>query len=266
MGIKSSVLKTQFCSCNGRAYFPETLLRMNKTILSVNGVTKRFGGLVALNEISFDLEKGDVVGLMGPNGAGKTTLLNVIAGEHAPDDGTVFFKEHNITGMPAHRICHLGISRTYQTPQPFVSLTVRENLMASAVFGRQLEINDAEAEDDNILRLLDLIEKKDAIAGSLPILSLKRLELARALARRPDLLLLDEVAAGTTETEIPGILAVINEIRNMGITIIIIEHVMKVLMGVVDRIIVMDKGTKIAEDKPAAIMCNSRVIDAYFGA
>jgi branched-chain amino acid transport system ATP-binding protein len=235
-------------------------------ILTVNGLTKRFGGLVALNKISFEVKKGEIVGLMGPNGAGKTTLLNVIAGEYAPEHGTVVFKGHNITNMPAYRICHLGIARTYQIPQPFVTLTVRENLLASAVFGRQLKMNDAEAEDDNILRLTDLTEKKDNLAGSLPILSLKRLELARSLARRPDLLLLDEVAAGTTEAEIPGILAVINEIRNMGITVIIIEHVMKVLMGVVDRIIVIDKGTKIAEDKPAAIMCNDRVIDAYFGA
>lgn len=239
---------------------------MNKTILSVTGVTKRFGGLVALNEISFDVQKGEVVGLMGPNGAGKTTLLNVIAGEYAPEDGTVVFKRHDITKMPAHKICHLGIARTYQIPQPFVTLTVRENLLASAVFGRQLKMNDAEAEDDNICRLLDLSEKKDAIAGSLPILSLKRLELARALARRPDLLLLDEVAAGANEAEIPKMLAVINEIRKMGITIIIIEHVMKVLMGVVDRIIVMDKGMKIAEDEPSAIMCNNKVIEAYFGA
>jgi len=237
-----------------------------ESILSVNGVTKRFGGLVALNKITFDVERGEIIGLMGPNGAGKTTLLNVIAGEYAPEDGTVVFKGHNITDMPAHKICHLGIARTYQIPQPFVTLTVRENLLGSAVFGRQLKMNDAEAEDDNILRLLDLAEKKDVIAGSLPILSLKRLELARALARRPDLLLLDEVAAGTTETEIPKMLAVINEIRKMGITIIIIEHVMKVLMGVVDRIIVIDKGTKIAEDKPAAIMCDNRVIEAYFGA
>jgi branched-chain amino acid transport system ATP-binding protein len=235
-------------------------------MLSVNGVTKRFGGLVALNKISFDVKEGEVVGLMGPNGAGKTTLLNVIAGEYAPEDGTVVFKGHDITNMPAHKICHLGIARTYQIPQPFVRLTVRENLLASALFGRQLKMNDAEAEDDNICRLLDLSEKKEAIAGSLPILSLKRLELARALARRPDLLLLDEVAAGANEAEIPKMLAVINEIHNMGITIIIIEHVMKVLMGVVDRIIVMDKGAKIAEDEPAAIMCNSRVIEAYFGA
>lgn len=239
---------------------------MDEPILSVTGVTKRFGGLVALNKISFDVKKGEVVGLMGPNGAGKTTLLNVIAGEYAPEDGTVVFKGHNITNMSAHKICHLGIARTYQIPQPFVTLTVRENLLASAVFGRQVKMNDAEAEDDNILRLMDLAEKKDAIAGSLPILSLKRLELARSLARKPDLLLLDEVAAGTTEAEIPKILAVINEIRNMGITIIIIEHVMKVLMVVVDRIIVVDKGMKIAEDKPSAIMCDNKVIEAYFGA
>jgi len=239
---------------------------MNETILSVNRATKRFGGLVALNDITFDVRKGEVVGLMGPNGAGKTTLLNVIAGEYAPDAGSVVFKGHDITNLEAHRICHLGMARTYQIPQPFVTLTVRENLLASAVFGRRLKMGVAEAEDDNILSLLELSGKKDDLAGSLPILSLKRLELARALARRPDLLLLDEVAAGATETEIPKIMAVINEIRKMGVTILIIEHIMKVLMGVVDRIIVMDKGTKIADDRPAAIMCDRRVIEAYFGA
>jgi len=239
---------------------------MNETILSVNGLTKRFGGLTALNDITFDVKKGEVVGLMGPNGAGKTTLLNIISGEYAPDDGTIFFKGHNITGLSPHGICRLGISRTYQIPQPFVSLTVRENLLASAMFGGGLKFCDAHALDNNILELADLAGKEDIIAGSLPILSLKRLELARALARKPDLLLLDEIAAGTTEAEIPKILDIIREIRDMGITVIIIEHVIKVLAGAVDRVVVLDKGMKIAEDRLDAIMCDKNVIEAYFGA
>jgi branched-chain amino acid transport system ATP-binding protein len=239
---------------------------MGETILSVNGITKRFGGLVALKDVSFEVRKGEVVGLMGPNGAGKTTLLNIIAGEYAPNSGTVKFKEQNITNYPPHKICHLGIARTYQIPQPFVSLSARENLLVSAVFGRQIKRTTADLEDDRIFDLVNLSEKKNTLAGSLPILSLKKLELARALARNPELLLLDEVAAGSTEIEIPKILATIKEIRNMGITVILVEHVIKVMVHAVDRIVVIDKGMKIAEDEPNAVMNDSKVIEAYFGA
>jgi branched-chain amino acid transport system ATP-binding protein len=239
---------------------------MNESILSVNGVTKRFGGLVALRDVSFDVGKGEVVGLMGPNGAGKTTLLNVIAGEYAPEGGTIAFKGRDITGCPPHRACHLGMARTYQIPQPFVTLTARQNLMVSAVFGRQLKRTTAEIDYGRIFDLVGLSEKMDTPAGDLPILSLKKLELARALARDPELILLDEVAAGITEVEIPKVVATIQEIRNMGITIVIIEHVIKVLVNVVDRIVVIDKGVKIAEGPPAAVMNDSKVMEAYFGA
>ena len=241
-------------------------MNMEDTMLSVDGVTKRFGGLVALRDVSFAVKRGEVVGLMGPNGAGKTTLLNVIAGEYAPDGGKISFNGQDITNLPPHKVCHLGIARTYQIPQPFVTLTARENLLVSGVFGRQLKRAGAEIEEDRIFDLVGLNVKKDTLAGSLPILSLKKLEMARALARKPDLLLLDEVAAGTTEVEIPKILATIRGIRDMGITIIIIEHVIKVLVNVVDRIIVLDKGMKIAEGEPAAVMCDSKVMEAYFGA
>jgi branched-chain amino acid transport system ATP-binding protein len=239
---------------------------MNEPILSVKGITKRFGGLIALNDVSFDVKKGEVVGLMGPNGAGKTTLLNVVAGEYAPDAGAITFKGQDITGCPPHRACHLGMARTFQIPQPFVSLTARENLMVSAVFGRQLKRGTADIEYDKIFDLVGLSEKKETLAGDLPILSLKKLELARALARNPELLLLDEVAAGITEVEIPRVLATIQEIRRMGITVIIIEHVIKVLVNVVDRIVVIDKGVKIAEDAPMAVMNDCKVMEAYFGA
>jgi branched-chain amino acid transport system ATP-binding protein len=234
-------------------------------ILSVQGVTKYFGGLAALSDVSFEVGRGEVVGLMGPNGAGKTTLLNVIAGEYAPNSGRIIFKGRNVTGLPPHRICHLGIARTYQIPQPFVTLSVRENLLVPAVFGRGLKMVTADAEDTGILDLVDLTEKKDDLAGNLPILSLKKLELARALARKPELLLLDEVAAGTTEQEIPAILKTIRRIREMGITMIIIEHIMKVLVNVVDRILVLDKGMKICEGTPAGVMCDAKVTEAYFG-
>jgi len=239
---------------------------MDGPILSVKGINKRFGGLVALKDVSFDVQKGEVVGLMGPNGAGKTTLLNIIAGEFSPDVGTIKFKGYDITNLPPHKICHLGIARTYQIPQPFVSLSVRENLLVSAVFGRQLEKASAELEDDRIFDLVNFSEEKDTLAGNLSILSLKKLELARALARKPELILLDEVAAGSTEMEIPKILTTLKEIRKMGITVIIVEHVMKVMVHAVDRIVVIDKGIKIAEGAPISVMNDSKVIEAYFGA
>ena len=239
---------------------------MGEPILTVRGVTKRFGGLVALKDVGFEVSPGEVVGLMGPNGAGKTTLLNIIAGEYTPDGGAIQFKGQEITHCSPHQVCHLGIARTYQIPQPFVTLSARENLLVSAVFGRQLKRTTAELEDEKIFDLVNLSEKKETLAGNLPILSLKKLELARALARHPELLLLDEVAAGSTEVEIPKILATLKEIRKMGITVIIVEHVMKVMVNAVDRIVVIDKGMKIAEGEPEAVMNDSKVIEAYFGA
>ncbi len=238
---------------------------MGEPILSVHEITKRFGGLVALKDVSFEVQKGEVVGLMGPNGAGKTTLLNVIAGEYPPNAGTIKFKGRDITRCRPHQICHLGIARTYQIPQPFVTLTARENLLVSAVFGRKLKRTTAELEDDTLFDLVNLSEKKDILAGNLSILSLKRLELARALARNPELILLDEVAAGSNEAEIPKVLATLKEIRKMGITVILVEHVMRVMVHAVDRIVVIDKGMKIAEGAPKAVMCDSKVIEAYFG-
>jgi branched-chain amino acid transport system ATP-binding protein len=238
---------------------------MGDPILSVHGITKRFGGLVALKDVSFDVQKGEVIGLMGPNGAGKTTLLNVIAGEYPPNAGTIKFKGRDITRCRPHQICHLGIARTYQIPQPFVTLTARENLLVSAVFGRKLKRTTAELEDDKLFDLVNLSEKKDTLAGNLSILSLKRLELARALARNPELILLDEVAAGSTEAEIPKILATLEDIRKMEITVILVEHVMRVMVHAVDRILVIDKGMKIAEGEPKAVMCDGKVIEAYFG-
>lgn len=239
---------------------------MDEPILSIQGITKRFGGLVALQNVSFDVKAGEVVGLMGPNGAGKTTLLNIIAGEYAPDSGKIKFKGRNITNCPPHEVCRLSIARTYQIPQPFVTLSARDNLLVSAIFGRKLTRPVAELENSKILDLVGLSEKKDSPATDLPTLLLKKLELARALARDPELLLLDEIAAGSTEAEIPGILATIEEIRKMGKTVVLVEHVMKVMVNAVDRIIVIDKGMKIAEGEPQTVMNDSKVIEAYFGA
>lgn len=237
---------------------------MQAPILSVDGVNKHFGGVVAVKDLSFEVKTGEIIGVMGPNGAGKTTLLNIIGGEYKPDSGTVTFKGNVVTGLPPHKLCHRGIARTYQIPQPFAKLTVLQNIAVAAIYGRGLGKSAAEHEAANILSFVGLAEKRDMHAGDLEEISLKRLELARVLATNPTLLMIDELAAGLTEMEIPSVLDLLKEINEMGITIILIEHVMKV-MTVVDRIIVMDEGRKIAEGKPNEVMENKKVIEAYFG-
>jgi branched-chain amino acid transport system ATP-binding protein len=238
---------------------------MQPPLLSVAGIRKHFGGVAAIRDISFDVQAGEVLGLMGPNGAGKSTLLNLLSGEHKPDSGTVNLKGHGIIGLSTHRICHLGIARTYQIPQPFVNLSALQNITVAAEYGTGLSKAVAESEALQILDMVDLLEKKDILARDLQAITLKRLELARALATRPTLLLLDEVASGLTEEEIPRILEVLQRVREMGITYILVEHVMRVMTKAVDRIIVMDKGTKIAEGSPIEVMENRKVIAAYLG-
>jgi len=241
------------------------VVRLSAPILSVSGVTKHFGGLVALRDLSFDIQRDEAVGLMGPNGAGKTTLLNVIAGEYKPDSGVIRFNGNFITGLPPHKICHLGIARTYQIPQPFVNLTARKNVVVAARFGRGLEKAPAEKEAGEILDIIGLSEKKDVLAKDLSTITLKLLELARVLATKPELVLLDEVAAGLTEAEIPKLLDTLKKVRAMGITVLLIEHVISVMMQAVDRIVVINEGMKIAEGTPKEIMEDKKVIEAYFG-
>jgi branched-chain amino acid transport system ATP-binding protein len=235
---------------------------LETAVLSVDRVNKRFGGIVAVKDITFEVGAGEVLGLMGPNGAGKTTLLNLIAGVYGPDTGRILFQGKDITRYAPHKTCHLGIARTYQIPQPFTNLLVRDNLMVAAKYGNKR--GDTLALDE-ILDLVDLLKQKDTIAGDLATVSLKRLELARALASNPILILLDEVAAGSTEAEIPRILDITKQVRKMGKTIILVEHVMKVMVEAVDRIVVMDKGEKIAEGTPGEVMEDEKVMAAYFG-
>jgi len=239
--------------------------KMKESIFSVERLGKYFGGVVAIADLSFEVQAGEALGFMGPNGAGKTTLINVISGEFKPDTGTIRFKGKNIAGLPPHEICSLGIGRTYQIPLPFAKLTTLQNIAVAAMYGGRLSKSEAEQEAVRIIGLVGLEDKKEKRAGDLEEISLKRLELARVLATKPTLLLIDELAGGLTEREIPALLDLLKEIRGMGMTMILIEHVMKVMMNAVDRIIVMDEGMKIAEGKPEEVIENRKVIEAYFG-
>lgn len=238
---------------------------MQGPILSVEELTKNFGGLVAVNKLTFSVGEGETLGLMGPNGAGKTTVFNLICGVYKPSSGEIRFGANRINGLPPHRVCQLGIARTSQVPQPFVNLTVFQNLLVAARYGRGLSNEAAGKLADEVLGLTDLWHRRNMLASNLALLDLKRLGLARALATRPQLLLIDEIAGGLTEEEIPALLKILKSVRDMGITIILIEHVMTVLLRAVERVVVLNEGSQLFEGGPDEVLKAKSVVEAYFG-
>jgi len=238
---------------------------VNEPILRIDNVTKKFGGLVAVNDVSFSLAPGQILGLMGPNGAGKTTLVNLICGFYKPDSGMIKFNGRDITTLPAHKVSHSGLARTYQIPQPFGELTVLQNIIVAAMYGKGMNMSAAEQMAPEILERTDLVDKRDIIAKEMPTIALKRLEVARALAVDPKVLLVDEAAAGLNESELPRMLEILENIRQSGVSLILIEHVMKVMREAVDTILVIDEGSAIAEGTPEEVMKNQKVIECYLG-
>ena len=234
-------------------------------LLEVAGLRKSFGSIVVANDLDLAIAQGEAVGVIGPNGAGKTTLFNLIAGGLSPNAGTIRFDGRDLAGTPPQARCRAGIARTHQIPQPFEKLTVFENLLVGAVHGRRKTEREVAQSCGEILERLGLLKRANTLAGKLTLLERKRLEMARALATAPRLLLLDEIAGGLTEPECLELVATIGEIRRSGVAILWIEHVVHALLAMIDRLVVLNFGRKIAEGPPKEVMQLPEVHQIYIG-
>lgn len=237
------------------------------SLLEVEGITKRFGGLAAVAGVDLRVAEGEVVGLIGPNGAGKTTLFNLLSGALTPDAGTIRFRGENVTGLKPHQMCRKGVARTFQSVRVFGSLLACVNVALAATFGRPdgVSLKQAEEEAARLLDLTGLAAFSRTPARDLTLANQKRLEIARALASKPRLLLIDELMAGLNPTELAQTMDLVTAIRDLGITICMIEHVMKAIMNICDRIVVLHHGEKIAEGTPQEIARSRMVVEVYLG-
>ncbi|MGE4466083.1 ABC transporter ATP-binding protein [Sphaerochaeta sp.] len=233
-------------------------------LLEVKGVTKQFGGLTAVNSVDMEVQEGQIVGIIGPNGAGKTTLFSCIAGSHVPTKGSIKFNGTDIAGKKPYDICKLGVTRTFQVVKPFANKTVLYNTTVGA-FAKTNRLDVAEERAMEVLKLIDLYDKKDIPAKNLTLPERKRLELARALATEPKLLLLDEVMAGLRPSEVSEMLPVIRKINSVGVSIVIVEHIMQAIMNLSEKVYVINFGKKIAEGDPHKVVADKEVIKAYLG-
>jgi branched-chain amino acid transport system ATP-binding protein len=232
--------------------------------LEVQGITKRFGGLTASEDVSFAVSEGEIVSVIGPNGAGKSTLFNCITGVYRPDAGRILYRGEDITRYSTHKICKLGVARTFQVVQVISDMTVLENVM-TGTYLRTYTRRDVQEKAEEILRFTELYEKRNTLAPDLTIADKKRLEVSMALGTQPTLLMLDEAMAGLTPVELRGMMALIRKIRENGVTLIIVEHVMEAVMELSDRVVVINLGRKIVEGVPAEVVRNPEVIQAYLG-
>jgi len=236
-------------------------------LLKINSLTKHFGGLAAVQNVSFDIEPGEIVSLIGPNGAGKTTIFNLLSGIYSPDKGEIQLDGENLVGQKPFEICRKGIGRTFQIMQPFVHMTVVENVLTSGLFGRVPRVPMVKAAEEAIelCQWVGLGDKMAAYPRNLTVADQKKIEIARALAVKPKLLLLDETMSGLTPAETVEAIKLVRQLREKGVTIFLIEHVMKVVMGISDRVIVLHHGEKIAEGTSKEVANDARVIEAYLG-
>jgi len=239
-------------------------MTMNEPILQVSSLTKCFGGLTAVNDVSFQVKSGDIVGLIGPNGAGKTTLFNVISGYYAPTSGKVVFQGKDISGRPPYDLAALGIGRTFQVVKPFAGLTVLENVVIASLL-RHPKRADAERHAWQVLEFTGLADRAHVSSAGLTLAGRKRLEISKALALEPSFLLLDEVVAGLNPTEVDKTVELILKLKAQGMTILIVEHIMRVIMNISDHLVVLNFGEMIAEGMPSEVSKNPAVVQAYLG-